>query len=113
MFVEESQVQPCARGSVAGIDGGSIFPLCQRIVFLLLRDTCVPPVRLCRIKLLQLARLLLGLIAPTANDSGGLEIELSQVGSGVNTLRIQVHCGLEFARDPACQSRSRKETRPI
>src|SRR5690242_8769064 len=106
MLIEQTEVQPCAGGAMAGLDGSSVFSLSLRKIFLLLCDSCIYPMRFGGIQLAERACLLLGLVASTADNSRRLQIKLRQIGPRLHVARTQVHCGFKLARHATRQPSS-------
>ena len=98
--IEAGKVKPGARAILTGGDGGAEFLLGQCGIFLFLGDACPHPVRHGRIERDEPFCLGTCFVFAAADDCGGFQVKLGEVGARFPTLGRELDGAFEFRREP-------------
>src|SRR4051812_6711901 len=104
VLIKKSQVKPCAGAPVTAADGRTKFLFSRGEVFMLLRNAGFHAVSGDWVDSGQRARLGFGLISTSPDNSGCLEVELSQIAARVDVTRVQSNRNFELAPHSAGKS---------
>src|SRR5437588_2669954 len=108
--VKSRKIEPGARASVTGINGGAIFLFRSGVVFIFLSDASLDPVRHGWIQRSEEFNLGERFIFAAADNAGRFQIKLSKVGAGFPTVGRELDGALEFGAHFARQSGGLEET---